>query len=185
MSPDEALKVCRLARALSPAQAIDQYTPEAWALVLKGWRVVDALDALEQLGAEQEWIHVSHIVGRIKRMRRDRVDDYGTLPQPPKDLDPSDTGAYQRWLKATTERIADGQDVPREQPGEVMTTRPMQALLKAGTSVPDVLADSRAKVRAAHAAARREVQANRKPEPEPLLDESDRSREPEPEGDAA
>lgn len=115
MNQDEALRLLRMVKAISPAQAVDDYSPEAWALILRNHRYADAETALEQLGGEQEYIHVSHIVARIKRIRRDRIDDYGTLPDPPSSLDPSDTRAYTAWLARTTRDIADGNppEVPK------------------------------------------------------------------------
>lgn len=139
MTPEETLKVCRLAKALSPAQAVDDYTPEAWHLVLKGHRCEDALLALEQLGGEQEWIHVSHIAGRIKRIRRDRVLEYGALPDPPPELDPADTGAYSRFQYETIQRIADGDLVrPRHpEPPALLGTRDVVGELgQVGQNVP-------------------------------------------------
>lgn len=104
MTPEETLRICRLAKALSPAQAMDEFTPEAWAVVLAPFRVEDATEAIQQLGGEQEWIHVSHIVARIKRIRRDRILAFGPT-DPPAGLD--DAG-YHRWLVATQKAIADG-----------------------------------------------------------------------------
>lgn len=108
MSPEEAFRLCRMVKALCPAQSIDELSPDGWALVLRDDRYTDAEQALAQLAREQEFIHVSHIVGRMKRIRRDRVLAFGTLPDPPSDLDPNDTDAYSRWLVATTRAIADG-----------------------------------------------------------------------------
>lgn len=177
MTPDEALKLCRFAKALSPAQAVDEYQPEAWALVLRRWRLVDAMRALEELGAEQEWIHVSHIVARVRRIRRDRVEDFGPLPQPPRSLDPDDTRAHQAWLAETTRLIAD-----ETYDAEPVTALPAHDVTSLGSarSADESLADPIAKVRAAHATALRELQATRKPAPAPLLTPSDHSREPEP-----
>jgi hypothetical protein len=96
-----------MAKSVSPAQAVDEFTPAAWALILKDVSSRDADQALAELGGEQEWIHVSHIVKRVKRIRRNRVLDFGTPPEPPSNLDP-DGPQYRRWLADTTEAIADG-----------------------------------------------------------------------------
>jgi hypothetical protein len=111
---EEAFRICRMAKALSPAQAVDEYTPEAWALILRTWRYADAEAALEVLGAEQEFIHVSHIVKRIKRLRAERLTAFGALPTPPVSIDPDDTTALQRWQAETTRAIADGTLTPSE-----------------------------------------------------------------------
>jgi hypothetical protein len=109
MTPDESLRICRLAKALSPAQAVDEYTPEAWAVVLRSVRFKDAEDALAQLGAEQEWIHVSHIVKRVKTIRADRVKRHYANAQPPSGL--TDAG-YAEWQRRTIKAIADGELEP-------------------------------------------------------------------------
>lgn len=156
MNTEETLKVCRLAKALSPAQAVDEYQPEAWHLVLRHWRYADATTALEQLGGEQEWIHVSHIVRRIRKMRRDRVLEFGTLPDPPTSLDPADTEAYSRWLRTTTQAIADG---TYEAPAPEAIEGPRRDVLElgqAGTTVDAALAAR--PLREAHAEAKRVLQ---------------------------
>lgn len=110
MTPDESLRILRLAKALSPAQAIDEYTPEAWAMVLRNVRYVDAEQALIELGGEQEWIHVSHIRARVKRIRAARLMAFGPLPNPPEEL-VGDTAAYTAWLVDVRTRVMDGEDV--------------------------------------------------------------------------
>ena len=107
MNAREATHLCKLAKTISPAQAVDEFTPAAWALILEDIRFEDARLALKQLGGEQEWVHVSHIVQRVKRIRRDRVLDFGTLPDPPRRIDP-DGPEYRHWLAETTKAIADG-----------------------------------------------------------------------------
>lgn len=111
MNEQEALQICRLAHAASPAQKVDDYTPELWAMVLVNIRFTDARDALIELAAEQEWIHVSHIVKRVKLIRKRRLDAYGQLPEPPREC--FDPAAYKAWLRQTTRAIADGELVER------------------------------------------------------------------------
>lgn len=115
MNADEALKLCRLAKAASPAQAVDEYTPELWALALQRERFVDAQQALIDLAREQEWIHVSHIVKRVRKIRSDRVAAFGAMPDPPSGL--SDAEEWE-WMKALAKRIADGEEVPRPAIGQ-------------------------------------------------------------------
>lgn len=112
MTPEESLRVCRLAKAISPAQTFDDYTPEAWAVVLRPYLYADAELALEQLGGEQEWIHVSHVVRRIKRIRAARVAAFGDLPAPPSEL-ADRPEEYQAWVAALVRRVADGEAVQR------------------------------------------------------------------------
>jgi hypothetical protein len=111
----EALKLCRMAKAFFPQMAMDEYTPAAWALAFKGDRYADAELALTQLAREEPFIDVAAIAKRIHRIRRDRVLDFGTPPDPPRDMDPDDTLAYRRWLRETQRRIADGEAVESPQ----------------------------------------------------------------------
>lgn len=110
MNPEETLRICRLAKAASPAQAIDEYSPELWALVLKPFRYVDAEQALTELAGDQEWIHVSHIKKRIKRIRGERLIAYGVLPDPPLEIE-GDPAAYSKWHHDLVRSIADGTTV--------------------------------------------------------------------------
>lgn len=183
MTPDETLRVCRLAKALSPAQAVDEYQPEAWHLVLRSWRCEDALLAMEQLGGEQEWIHVSHIVGRIKRIRRDRVLEFGTLPNPPVGHDPDNVPMHTAWMLKIQGDIADGTLTRDEAPAttEALPARDvLRELGQAGTTPAeeDRADDMRRRARQAASDARRERQAATPPEHEPLLGPDDHSREP-------
>lgn len=106
MNPEEALRITRLAKALSPAQALDDFTPDAWALILAPYRYEDAERALRELGAEQEWIHVSHIVKRIKRLRSERIRRNEDLLSPPPGLTEVE---YLTWLRKTRAALGDGE----------------------------------------------------------------------------
>lgn len=112
MSPEEAMTVCRLARAAFPQQAIDEFTPDAWALALEDDRVEDAKQALKELMREQPFLHISELVGRIKRIRKQRVLDFGPLPNPPAEL-ADNPPAEIAWTKRIIRRIADGEDIER------------------------------------------------------------------------
>lgn len=119
MTPEESLRICRLAKALSPAQAVDEFTPDAWYLILRDHRYVDAEQVLVELGAEQEWIHVSHVAKRVKRIRTARISAYGELPPAPDGLCAADEHA---WRLAILKRIGDGEHV--ERPTLVLGRRP-------------------------------------------------------------
>ena len=158
MSPDEALRLCRIAKSVSPAQAVDEYTPEAWALILRNVRFVDAQEALAQLGGEQEWIHVSHIVKRVKAMRSDRIKKFGPF-EVPDNLTPEE---YARFIETTHRRIADGLPVD-VQPTKPMVERPSHVPeLEAATPAPE-REEVRRRTREAHRAARQEAKAAEPP----------------------
>lgn len=159
MTPDEALRLCRLAKAASPAQAVDEYTPDLWALVLQPWRLVDAEQALAELASEQEWIHVSHVVARVKRMCSDRVKRYFANVSPPSGLSDAE---YSEWQRRTIQGIADG-DLTPEAPAQVEGRRDVIRELGQAKSIDDAL--TMRPLREAHAEAKRvlqEAEADRK-----------------------
>lgn len=141
MNAEESLKLCRMAKAFFPAMAMDEFTPVAWSLAFERERYADAEVALTELAREVTFIDIAAIVARIKRIRRDRVLDFGTPPEPPRDVDPDDTLAYRRWLRETQRRIADGEHVPATQIAAV----PMPKALAQGMSrfghIPDTTPD--------------------------------------------
>lgn len=116
MNRDEALKICRLAKAASPAQAVDEYTPDLWVLALQRDLYADAEQAVMELVREQEWMHLSHITKRMARIRMRRLEAFGVEPDPPASLDPSDTAAYHAWILSTRRAIADGKLTPPDVP---------------------------------------------------------------------
>lgn len=154
MNAEEALQLCRLAKTISPAQAVDEYTPAAWALILEDVRYVDARQALKQLGGEQEWIHVSHIVKRVKKLRGERVTKYAANVSPPSGLSDAE---YAAWHRRTIESIADGDLEPEPQvPAGVTRKRDVLAL---GSGPPSLDAAEPARnARDAHAEAKRVLQ---------------------------
>lgn len=106
MNETEALTLCRLAKSASPAQAMDEYTPQLWHEVLKDYRFEDCKTALIELAGEQEWLHVSHVVARVKKIRRARILAHGPIEFPA--ALSNDPDAEARWHKQAIERIADG-----------------------------------------------------------------------------
>lgn len=110
MSPEEALAICRMAKGAFPATSMDEFTPEAWSLALEDDRFEDAKDALKDLMREQTFIHVSDIVRGIKRIRGDRLDEFGPIPAPPAELCDNPRG-YTAWLRAKKRAIANGEQV--------------------------------------------------------------------------
>lgn len=109
MNAEEAATLCRLAKTISPSQPVDEFTPAAWALILEDVRFVDARQALKELGGEQEWLHVSHIVKRVKKIRGERIARYFANVQPPNGLDAAE---YDEWYRTTRKRIGDGDYTP-------------------------------------------------------------------------
>lgn len=110
MNRTEAVQLCRLVKALCPSQAIDQYTPEAWALVLAHVDYDDAKLAVQQLSSlelepgKARYIDPGHIIGQVRRIRAKRIDDHGPI-DPPAGLN---AGEYLHWLRNATNAIAGG-----------------------------------------------------------------------------
>lgn len=115
MTPDQTLRLCRIVKALCPQQAMDEFTPDAWHLLLAPVRIEDARTAVETLGRRSAFIAPAEIIAEVKRIRAKRLADT-PLPDPPADMTPVETLA---WLKVTRRSIADGQPVDGGQRGEL------------------------------------------------------------------
>ena len=49
MNTNDALHICRLVKACCPSQAFDEYTADAWSLVLSGYSFADAKAAVASI----------------------------------------------------------------------------------------------------------------------------------------
>ena len=113
MSPEEAVALCRFTAACCPAQKFDEYTPDAWALMLEDVRFVDAKEAVVAVARKSPWCAPAEIIAEVKRMRAKRISEFGPIT-PPADLDPDDTTAYREWWANVQTAIADGDLKPKE-----------------------------------------------------------------------
>lgn len=140
--------LCRLAKTLYPSMPLDEYTPQGWALALDRERFEDAKEALRQLSREQQWLHVSDVVARVKKIRQDRVLAYGPLPDPPSGMSDEE---YARWYAENIRAIADGTATREATPQLKGPTRDVAALGQVGRAVEGLHSDQaekRAKARA-------------------------------------
>ena len=171
MNAQDAAQLCRLAKTISPSQPVDEFTPAAWALILEDVRFEDARQALKQLGGEQEWLHVSHIVKRVKKIRSERVSRYFANVQPPAGLDAAE---YDRWYRDTVRRIGDGDYEPEPPAAIEGGKRDIRELGQAGNRVERIqslrsaqeqakrqMADAKAEREREHEQRRRNQQAAR------------------------
>lgn len=111
MTPLEAAALCRFTKAVCPQQAIDEYTPDAWHLLLEDLRFEDAKAGVVAAGRLKPFVSPAEIREQVRRMRSDRIRDFGPLPLPPDHL----AGAEQlAWTRELIRRIGDGEDIPRE-----------------------------------------------------------------------
>ena len=110
MSPEETVALCRLVKAICPSQALDQYTPDAWALILRHIDYNDAKQAVIDIASrplepgKSRYIEPGHIIGGVRRIRAKRIEDYGPV-SPPAGLD---TAGYMDWLRETRHLIGSG-----------------------------------------------------------------------------
>lgn len=115
MTPTEAVTLCRYVRAACPQQAMDEYTPQAWADLLGDLRIEDAREAARNLGKRQPFISPSEIRTEVHRIRERRIAEHPE-PAPPPDLTPVQTVA---WLRDTRRRIADGETITSQPTAEL------------------------------------------------------------------
>jgi len=107
----EIIKLCRLVKALCPSQVFDEFSPDAWGLILSGYRYEDAKSAVATIASaplepgRSRYIEPGHVIGGILRIRRARLDAFENVVTPPPGLD---VRSYQDWYLRTRRAIADG-----------------------------------------------------------------------------
>jgi hypothetical protein len=102
---DEAIALCRYVKACCPQQAIDEYTPDAWADHLADVPYADAKEACRQITARQPFVTIAEVLGIVKSIRSKRIAEAGDLT-PPRGLTDEEERA---WLGEARRRIADGE----------------------------------------------------------------------------
>lgn len=100
--------LCRYVRACCPQQAIDQYTPDAWADHLEHIPYEDAKAAVKEITAKQPFVTIAEVLAIVKRMRAKRIAEAGDLCPPP---GAREGVALHEWLGSARRQIADGADV--------------------------------------------------------------------------
>lgn len=106
MNATEAVRLCRYVKAACPQQAIDEWTPQAWADLLTDVRYEDAQQAVRALAQRQPFIAPSEVITEVKRIRTQRADQGDHALEPPPFTTVAD---YQAWLKEARRRLADGE----------------------------------------------------------------------------
>lgn len=116
------------AALLAIAAAFDNRKPDAdaakaWSLALDGLRFEDARDAIvAHYRASTEWLMPAMVRAEVKRIRAKRIGEQKL--EPPRDIDPDDTLAYRRWLRATQRALGDGEQI--EPPAVVVVPMPKE-----------------------------------------------------------
>lgn len=114
MNDQEIAALLRMVKALCPAQKFDEYTPDAWLLVLDDVPIEDAVATLKPLARTHRFIAPADIAEAIRAQRAVRpdvrsVDEATQVP----DADPDDVPAYLAALRAGASRAATGLERPR------------------------------------------------------------------------
>lgn len=110
MNRTEVTNLCRTVKALCPSQVFDQFTPDAWALVLGAYSYDDAQQAIREIAGapldlgKSRYIEPGHIIAGVRRIRGKRLEAT-PMPSPPAGL--TDAG-YIAWDRETREAIASG-----------------------------------------------------------------------------
>jgi hypothetical protein len=148
MTPLEATTLCRLAKAMCPQQAVDEYTPDAWHMLLEDARFVDAKEALVNLARRQPFVAPSEILAEVKRIRGKRIAEFGHYDVP-SGLDSRQTLEF---IRATNKRIADcevASAAELETPGKSERHLPdmRELIASANASAKEVHANLRAALR--------------------------------------
>jgi hypothetical protein len=157
MKPAEAAVLLTIAAAYDNRKP-DADQAKAWAMALDGLRFEDCRTVIvEHYRKSREWLMPVDVVMGVKRLRAQRLDDYGPIPAP-KGIDPDDKPRYQRARLEMQTRIADGDLVRQEEPEpEALPARDViRELGHIGQAVDEGLAMR--SLRDAHAEAKRELQ---------------------------
>jgi len=108
----EIAQIMGFVHALCPAQRLDEFTPDAWELVLDGISVDDAKAALKTLGQQLRFIAPADIAGEVRRARNTRQSfppgtGHHALEADIAAVDRSvDAAGYIRALRAKPQKVA-------------------------------------------------------------------------------
>ncbi|QIK82645.1 hypothetical protein [Sanguibacter sp. HDW7] len=87
---------------------------DAWMLVLEPLRAQDVVEAVKRIiatrGDGNTWIVPADVIAEVALVRRERIRAVttGSLPVPPREIDPDDVGPYMAWVKAFKLALGDG-----------------------------------------------------------------------------
>lgn len=131
MNAAEILQLCRFVKACCPSQVLDEFTPQAWGLILGRYDYADAKQAVADLVStplepgKARYVEPGHIIGGIQRIRQRRLGHIA-LPEPPPGLDANE---YRTWQLRTREAIASGTYTPPDQPKAIASPQRVAELI--------------------------------------------------------
>lgn len=132
MNAAEILQLCRFVKACCPSQVLDEFTPQAWTLILGRYDYSDAKQAVAELVSlpldqgRARYIEPGHIIGGIQRIRQRRLGQIA-MPEPPPGLDANE---YRTWQLRTRNAIASGAYVPPDQPKAIASPQRIAELIR-------------------------------------------------------
>lgn len=117
MNLTEATKLCAIVSQLCPKQTFEEYTPDAWQLVLDDIPIADAVAAVRTVYRDQgsdQWlgrreIEADDILREVRRVRDKRIDDGFALLIPPPEAREPGSRAYRVWVKESRRRLGNGE----------------------------------------------------------------------------
>ena len=110
MNAKEAVTLCRFVKGACPGQAIDEYTPDAWALILADYRFEDCMAAALELVKAEPFVAPAEIIKRVKAIRGKRIAEYGPIEPTPEEARAIESGelSWRDWHIAKRSAIGDG-----------------------------------------------------------------------------
>jgi hypothetical protein len=120
MMVQEMAVLVRFVRALCPAQKIDEYTPDAWMLVIGDLEFADAEAAIKKLGRSQPFIAAADIAGEVSKIRAARLASY--VETEPDVEDPDNVQAYIEAIRAGRFKAASNIEA-RPRPVKALTAK--------------------------------------------------------------
>lgn len=133
MTPTETVKLCRMVKAICPAQAIDEYTPDTWHDLLGDLDLGVALAAVKELGQTHRFIAPADINAEVDRRRREILNSLTTSEEPEwlAALEGDEhTRGFLQWRRDRQNRMLRGEPEPVEPPRQI-TERKLGPIVQA------------------------------------------------------
>lgn len=113
MNRADAIKLCRYVHAATPAQKLDEYTPQAWADILEDLPCGfdEGRAAVVAIKRRQVFVDCSDIIAEVRAARDERIRLNPPPAPPPELLD--DPEAYRAHLRESVRAAAEGTPEPK------------------------------------------------------------------------
>lgn len=120
MNSEEAMMLCRYAKACCPSQKFDEFTPDAWFDLLGDIDAREAKAAITAIAKRSPWVGPSEIRTQVARMQGERIKAIASL-QPPAYIEAIEDEAefdkaYRAWMRDAHRAIDAGEQPPTREP---------------------------------------------------------------------